>query len=55
MINLSIESDNLPNIKNTDVHVLSRSTAYQMASILQGTVERGTAKEVKFSWRTHSW
>ncbi len=40
------ESDNLPNIKNTDVHVLSESTAYQMASILQGTVERGTAKKL---------
>ena len=37
----------LPKIKNTAKKVISEETAYQMTSILQGTVERGTAKKLK--------
>ena len=38
---------NLPKIENTNIRVFSEETAYQMASILNGTVERGTAKKLK--------
>ncbi len=37
----------LPNIESTSQKVISKETAYQMTSILQGTVERGTAKKLK--------
>ena len=37
----------LPKIESTNKKVISEETAYQMASILQGTVERGTAKKLK--------
>ena len=37
----------LPKIENTNKKVISEETAYQMTSILQGTVERGTAKKLK--------
>ena len=37
----------LPIIKTTNERVFSEETAYQMTSILQGTVERGTAKKLK--------
>ena len=37
----------LPKIKNKSEKVLSEETAYQMTSILQGAVERGTAKKLK--------
>ena len=36
-----------PKIKNTNERVLSEETAYQMVTILKGTVERGTAKKLK--------
>ena len=36
-----------PEIKNTNSRVISEETAYQMTSILKGTVERGTAKKLK--------
>ena len=43
-----ISDDNrLPKIKNTSKNILSKETAYQMTSILQGAVERGTAKKLK--------
>ena len=38
---------NLPKIENTNKKVISEETAYQMTSILQGAVERGTAKKLK--------
>ena len=38
------ETDNLPKIENTYEKILSEETAYQMTSILQGAVQRGTAK-----------
>ena len=37
----------LPRIQNTNKNVISEETAYQMTSILQGAVERGTAKKLK--------
>ncbi len=37
----------LPKIKNNNEKVISNETAYQMNSILQGAVERGTAKKLK--------
>ena len=43
-INNEIE---LPIIETTNERVFSEETAYQMTSILQGTVERGTAKKLK--------
>ena len=36
-----------PKIVNTGKEVFSKETAYQMTSILQGTVERGTAKKLR--------
>ncbi len=43
-INQSLE---LPIIKSETEQVLSKETAYQMASILSGTVKRGTAKKLR--------
>ena len=37
----------LPKIESTNKKVVSRETAYQMTSILQGAVERGTAKKLR--------
>ena len=37
----------LPIIENNNERVLSEETAYQMTSILQGAVQRGTAKKLK--------
>ena len=37
----------LPKITSTNKKVISKETAYQMTSILQGTVERGTAKKLR--------
>ena len=37
----------LPEIENTNKKVISEQTAYQMNSILQGTVKRGTAKKLR--------
>jgi len=37
----------LPKIENDSERVLSEETAYQMTSILQGAVERGTAKKLR--------
>ena len=38
---------NFQKIENNSQKVISRETAYQITSILQGTVERGTAKKLK--------
>ena len=43
-INKSIE---FPTIQNTNTQVITEETAYQMVSILEGAVERGTAKKLK--------
>ena len=37
----------LPKIESTNKKIISEETAYQMTSILRGTVERGTAKKLK--------
>ena len=37
----------LPKIENTNIKVISEETAYQMTSILQGVVDRGTAKKLR--------
>ena len=37
----------LPKIESLNSRVISEETAYQMTSILQGAVERGTAKKLK--------
>ena len=42
-----IEEDSLPKIKNNNEQVISKETAYQMTSILQGAVKRGTAKKLR--------
>ncbi len=41
------DSNNYPIINNTNKRVISEETAYQMTSILNGAVERGTAKKLK--------
>tara|TARA_B100001121_G_scaffold300804_1_gene311052 strand:+ start:690 stop:2975 length:2286 start_codon:yes stop_codon:yes gene_type:complete len=40
-------SNELPEIKNTNVRVFSEETAYQMVTILNGVVKRGTAKKLR--------
>ena len=41
------ETSELPKIENKNEKVLSEETAYQMTSILQGAVKRGTAKKLR--------
>ena len=41
------ESDDYPKIENTNDRIFSEETAYQMTSILNGAVKRGTAKKLK--------
>ena len=41
------EGSLLPVIENSNKRILSEETAFQMTSILKGTVERGTAKKLK--------
>ena len=41
------ENSELPKIESTNKKIMSEETAYQMTSILQGAVERGTAKQLK--------
>ena len=41
------EDSEIPKIENTNKQVISEETSYQMNSILQGTVERGTAKKLR--------
>ncbi len=44
---ISYLSDNIPKIKSNFKQIISKETAYQMTSILEGTVKRGTAKGLK--------
>ena len=39
--------DEIPKIENNNQKVISEETAYQMTSILQGAVKRGTAKKLR--------
>jgi penicillin-binding protein 1A len=41
------DENKLPSIINSNERVISEETAYQMTSILQGAVERGTAKKLR--------
>jgi penicillin-binding protein 1A len=41
------EKNELPEIESTSEKVISEETAYQMTSILQGAVQRGTAKKLR--------
>ena len=41
------KENTLPKITSNTKRVISEETAYQMTSILQGTVERGTAKKLR--------
>ncbi len=41
------EGVELPKIENSNERVISEETAYQMTSILEGAVQRGTAKKLK--------
>ena len=48
MINLLItRSSDFQKIINENNQVISEETAYQMTSILQGAVKRGTAKKLR--------
>ena len=42
-----IDKIELPKIKDNSDQVISEETAYQMTSILQGAVQRGTAKKLR--------
>ncbi len=44
---ISYLSDDYPKIKNNYKQIFSAATAYQMTSILEGVVQRGTAKKLK--------
>ena len=43
----SADSNELPFIQSTEKQVLSKETAYQITSILEGVVKRGTGKKLK--------
>ena len=44
---ISYISNNVPKIRNNFKQIMSKETAYQMTSILEGTVKRGTAKGLR--------
>ncbi len=44
---ISYLSDDYPELKNKYLQIFSEETAYQMTSILEGVVQRGTAKKLK--------
>ena len=44
---ISFTSNNLPKIKNNFPQVFSPQTAYQITSLLEGVVQRGTGKKLK--------
>ncbi len=44
---VSYLSDDYPELKNKFTQIFSEETAYQMTSILEGVVQRGTAKKLK--------
>ena len=44
---ISYLSKNIPKIKNNFKQIISKETAYQITSILEGTVKRGTAKGLR--------
>ena len=44
---ISFLSENYPNIKDAFLQIFSAETAYQMTSILEGTVQNGTGRNLK--------
>ena len=44
---ISFTSSNLPKIKNNFPQVFSPQTAYQITSLLEGVIQRGTGKNLK--------
>ena len=44
---ISFEGDNVPKIKSNYKQIFSPQTAYQMTSILEGVVQRGTGKKLR--------
>ncbi len=44
---ISFEGNNVPTIKNNFKQIFSPQTAYQMTSILEGAIQRGTGKRLK--------
>tara|TARA_B100000003_G_C10851588_1_gene339220 strand:- start:198 stop:986 length:789 start_codon:yes stop_codon:yes gene_type:complete len=44
---ISYLNNSIPKIKNNFKQIMSKETAYQIVSILEGTVKRGTAKNLK--------
>ena len=44
---ISYSSDNYPKTKDDYKQIFSKQTAYQMASILEGVIKRGTGKKLK--------
>ena len=44
---ISYLSDDYPELKNKYLQIFSQETAYQMTSILEGVVQRGTAKKLR--------
>ena len=44
---ISYLSDDYPELKNKYLQIFSEETAYQMTSILEGVVQRGTAKKLR--------
>ena len=44
---ISYLSKNIPKIKNNFKQIISKETAYQITSILEGTIKRGTAKGLR--------
>ncbi len=45
--NISFEGNNIPIIKSNFEQIFSPQTAYQMTSILEGTIQRGTGKQLR--------
>ncbi len=44
---ISFEGNNIPIVKNNFNQIFSPQTAYQMTSILEGTIQRGTGKRLR--------
>ncbi len=44
---ISYLSDDYPELKNKFIQIFSEETAYQMTSILEGVIQRGTAKKLR--------
>ena len=52
---ISFTSKDFPKIEDNYKQIFSPQTAYQVTSLLQGVVERGTGKKIKKTWTKPSW